>query len=435
LFTSFASVLPATATTARAAYARLIALRWIALAGAAAAILASPALLGVSLPQQAMLYVVAGMLAVNLLLRQFVGRRVGNLGLTSQFCMDIAALSILLYFSGGAANPLISLLLLPVAFAAAILPPAHTLAIAACSIAAYSALSQYSVPLNLPDHDYAMRLHLAGMWLTFVISAFIIAWYVARLTATVREREHELAASRELALRNERIVALGALAASAAHELGTPLATMSVLAGELELQGGLGESARADLALLRRQIANCKAILTGLAFKAGSDRAESGRNLALDLWLEQLLSRWLDQRPHASAELKRLNQDPAPQVVSEATIEHALLNLLNNAADASADTVGVSFDWSPQRITIEISDNGPGFDAATLAAAGRTPVPRAAGDGEGAGIGLLLAHAAIERVGGRVELKNRGATGALTCIELPLAGLAAIAERWDEGWF
>jgi two-component system sensor histidine kinase RegB len=370
-----------------------------------------------------------------LFLRQFAGQPVGNLGLTWQFCLDITALAILLYFSGGAANPLISLLLLPVAFAAAILPPAHALAIAACSIAAYSALSQYSVPLNLPDHDYAMRLHLAGMWLTFVISAFIIAWYVARLTATVRKREHELAESRELALRNERIVALGALAASAAHELGTPLATMNVLAGELEQHGGLGESARADLAILRRQIATCKTILTGLAFRAGSDRAESGRVVALDQWLEQLLSRWLDQRPHASAELTRLNHGEAPQVVAEATIEHALLNLLNNAADASPETVGVSLDWSPQRISIEISDNGPGFDAATLAAAGRTPMSNVGGDRGGAGIGLLLAHAAIERVGGRVELKNRGATGARTCVELPLAGLNATAEGWDEGWF
>jgi two-component system sensor histidine kinase RegB len=413
------------AAPGRTPRARLIALRWLALAGAVIAILAAPVVLGVSLPQQAMLYVVAGMLAVNLFLQQASPRPASDLGLAMQFCMDIAALAVLLYLSGGSANPLISLLLLPVAFAAAILPPVHALAIAGCSIAAYSLLSLYSVPLKLADHEYAMRLHLTGMWLTFVISALIIACYVARLTATVRTREHELATARELALRNERIVALGALAASAAHELGTPLATMSVLAGELAAHAGLTDAARADIALLQQQILNCKSIITSLAFQAGGDRAESGRSLSLDLWLGQLVARWLNQRPHAKTDLKCLNTGPAPNVVTEANIEHALLNLLNNAADASADPVDISFGWTAQHISIAVSDNGPGFDAATLAYAGRAPIARKGDNfGAGAGIGLFLAHAAIERIGGTVTLTNREPAGAMTRVELPLAALA-----------
>jgi signal transduction histidine kinase len=115
------------------------------------------------------------------------------------------------------------------------------------------------------DAERAARLHLAGMWLTFVVSAAMIAWFVARMTASIRERDSRLAAAREQALRDERVVALGALAAGAAHELGTPLATMAVLVGELEHDPSLDADARADLALVREQVALCKGIISGMA--------------------------------------------------------------------------------------------------------------------------------------------------------------------------
>jgi two-component system sensor histidine kinase RegB len=404
----------------------MIAWRWIALAAAALAILATPPLLGIPLPQSPMLYVVGGMAALNLWLwrASMTLAAAGRMELSLQFCLDIGALALLLYLSGGEANPLVSLLLLPVAFGAAVLPPAYALSVAAASIAAYSALSQWSWPLSLPDHAYAMRLHLAGMWLTFVISALIIAWYIARLTATVRAREHELAASREIALRNERIVALGALAASAAHELGTPLATMNLLAGEMLADPALPEAAQRDLAVLRQQIAACKSILTGLAYRAGGDRAEGAMSEQADRWMQRLIARWHASRPHARAELAIAGDGDAPQLIIEATVEHALLNLLNNAADAAPQPVAVSLNWNRNALTIEIRDDGPGFDAATIEAAGRAPLPARLGSG-GAGIGLLLAHAAIERAGGRVLLRNRAGKdgkpgGALILVELPV---------------
>jgi two-component system sensor histidine kinase RegB len=164
-------------------------------------------------------------------------------------CVDLVALAILLYLSGGAANPLISFLLVPVAVAALSMPGRLTAVVALLAIAIYS-LAHVGVYLPLPvaDAERGARLHLGGMWLTFVVSATMIAWFVARMTASIHERDSRLAAAREQALRDERVVALGALAAGAAHELGTPLATMAVVIGELEQEPCLDADARTDLA-------------------------------------------------------------------------------------------------------------------------------------------------------------------------------------------
>jgi two-component system sensor histidine kinase RegB len=205
----------------------------------------------------------------------FIPAQVGAGGeLFGQLCVDLMALAVLLYLSGGAANPLISLLLIPVAVAALSLPGRLTAAVTVLAVAIYSLLTWFYLPLSVGDAERAARLHLAGMWLTFVVSAAMIAWFVARMTASIRERDRRLAAAREQALRDERVVALGALAAGAAHELGTPLATIAVLVGELEREPALDADARADLALVREQVALCKGIISGMA-NAAARRAPS----------------------------------------------------------------------------------------------------------------------------------------------------------------
>jgi two-component system sensor histidine kinase RegB len=126
----------------------------------------------------------------------------------------------------------------------------------------------YYIPLPMPDASRATRLHLIGMWLTFAVSAVMIAWFVVRMTRLIRERDAELAAAREQALRDERVMAMGTLAAGAAHELGTPLATMALIAGELANDPALNQAAQEDIALLRQQIGVCKKIITGLTRRA-----------------------------------------------------------------------------------------------------------------------------------------------------------------------
>jgi two-component system, sensor histidine kinase RegB len=403
---------------------RLLLMRWFAIAGWLAIVMAAQPLLDIVLPLAPMLAIVVLLAGFNLFTRRRLGRggAVADGELFAQLCVDITALTLLLFFSGGGANPLVSLFLPSIAIAAVVLPGRFAWGVVCLSVAAYSLLVFWNVPLSVPDAERATRLHLAGMWLIFVASAALIAWFVARMAAAIRSRDLELAAAREEVLRNERVVALGSLAAGAAHELGTPLGTMAVLAGELERNPELDAAAREDLALLREQVEHCKGIITSLAARAGQTRAEGGAAIALDRWLEQTIERWRRLRPHAVAKVSLHGTAPAPRVVGEATLEQALLNLFDNAADAGDGRVDIEAGWDAGRLSLEVRDHGPGFDESVLLAAGRAFITTRA---EGTGIGLFLAHAAVERLGGRIVLANRDGGGALTRVELPLENIRA----------
>ena len=354
----------------------------------------------------------------------------GQPALLLQLVLDLLMLTLLLAISGGPANPLTALYLPPIAIAAAVLPARHTGLVTLLGILAYSSLWKFSLPLTVEDVDRAMQMHLTGMWLTFAASAILIAAFVSRITAALREREHQLAAAREQALRDERIFALGNLAAGAAHELGTPLATMAVIAGELAHERSLPEALHADVQLLGTQIAACKDIISGLAERAGLTRAEGGRAMPLDQWLEQLIARWCSLRPQIHPELvfepTRAAAEPAPRIFAEITLEQALLNLFNNAADASPAAVSIHIRWDSEQLELDILDRGPGMDAARLQQAGREVF---SSRNDGAGIGLLLAHAALNRYGGSITMAARkdGQNGLCVRATLPLHTLLATA--------
>ena len=406
------------ASKLRLSQRRAVILRWWMLAALAIAVWAAPALLDISLPRLSMFAVVALMAGFNGFLewRACKNDAVGASELFGELCVDLAALTILLYLSGGAANPLISFLLVPVAVAALSLSGILTAAIALAAIALYTLLMWQFLPLAVADVERAARLHLAGMWLTFVVSTAMIAWFVARMTASIRQRDSRLATAREQALRDERVVALGAMAAGAAHELGTPLATIAVLVGELERDASLDAGAREDLALVREQIALCKGIISGMAARVGALRPDALQAQEAGAWLEGVRARWHAMRPHASSRLT-LQGAEAPLIATEATLEQALVNLLNNAADAGNAEIDISLIRDPAKLTIVIRDGGPGFPAEVLRQAGRVPMPARSG---GAGIGLLLAFSAIERLGGRLMLDNSPQGGGRATIELPV---------------
>lgn len=399
---------------------RAVILRWWLLTAVAIAVSSAPTLLDLVLPQLSMFAVVALMAGFNGYLgwRARSNEPVGASELCGQLCVDLAALAILLYLSGGAANPLISLLLVPVAVAAFSLPGTLTAAIALIAIGLYSLLMWQFLPLPVADAERAARLHLTGMWLSFVVSATMIAWFVARMTASIRERDSRLAAAREQAMRDAGVVALGAMAAGAAHELGTPLATIAVVVGELEREVFENAEIRADLALVREQLGICKGIISSMAERAGTLRPEQLQVQDAGAWLQGVCTRWQAMRPRASSRLALAGDTRVSPIVTEATLEQALLNLLNNAADASDAEIEIELVRGEANVTIGIRDGGPGFPVEVLRQAGRIPVSSRHG---GAGIGLLLAFSAIERLGGRMVLDNPATGGGRVSIELPVA--------------
>ncbi len=396
---------------------RLVTVRWVALALMAVLALTVPGALEIPLPQMPLLAIIGLAALFNGLVHWRIrgADSATPVELFTQLLFDIAALGALVFFSGGATNPLVSLLLPPVAVAALTLPMRCVIAIGAIAVAVYSVLMVYYVPLPLSDATRATRLHLLGMWLTFAVSALMIGWFVVRMTRLIRERDAELAAAREQALRDERIMAIGTLAAGAAHELGTPLGTMALLAGELANDPQLPAGAREDVALLRQQIGICKEIITGLSRRAGAERLENTDVQAVDRWVDNLRQRWHAVRPQAASHLQATGARPAPLIANDPRLEQALLNLLNNAANASTAAIDIRLGWGDGQITIDIHDHGPGFPPAVLEQGGQTPFPP---HEHGSGIGLLLTRSAIEQIGGRLSLLNPPEGGALARLEL-----------------
>lgn len=399
---------------------RLALLRWWLLGGLTLAMLAAPTLLDIRLPLPPLIAVLALLAGFNAVAQRRAGQDdFGVPELAGQLAVDLAGMGVMLYLTGGATNPLVSLLLLPVAVAALSLTGAWVAGIAALAIGLYSFLMLFSLPLPIADAARATRLHLGGMWLTFVVSAALVAWFMTRMTASLRARDAQLAAVREEALRDAQVVALGQLAAGAAHELGTPLATMSVLAGELRQDARLPEDVRDDLDLLRRQIALCKEIVGGLTQKAGIARAGGVQGESVAAWLEGLLARWRTLWPQAQCTLE-LAAGPPPAIVAPAALDQALTNLLNNAAQSAPQGLRLTAAWDAQELTLAVHDRGAGFAPAILQRGGLEPLQ---GETRGAGIGLWLTRAAVERLGGSLRLAN-DATGGVATLALPLARLA-----------
>ena len=419
---------------------RLVALRGIAVAAQLITLAVVWKILELELEWQPMLLAIAGLVFINLLtwLRLRNNSPVPNPELFAQLGVDVIALTILLYYSGGSTNPFVSLYLLPLVIAAATLPPRYTWGMAVLTTLCYTFLMKFYVPLSMHGQSFAnssmhdmgnmshdmgamtqesiFNLHVLGMWLGFVLSAAIIAWFVVQMAQAVRQRDETLARVREEILRNERIVALGTQAAGAAHELGTPLSTMAVVIGELRHDVASAQQAyRDNLTILDEQVRNCKRILDKIMANAQDSGAAQAR--PVDELMAELLDEWQLLRPTVQFHYHASNDRPVPRIIVDVTLRAALMNLLNNAADASPQPIEIFCRWDNSSFTLEIYDQGAGLSGEAALKAGSAFFTTKK---EGRGLGLFLANATIERMGGTVRLFNRDEGGAATELTLPV---------------
>ena len=424
---------------------RLVALRGIAVAAQLVTLAVVWKILELELDWQPMLLTIAMLASINLFswLRLRSSRLVSNPELFVQLSLDVIALTILLYYGGGSTNPFISLYLLPLVIAAATLPPRYTWGMAALTAACYSLLMAYYIPLPHIHHneDDAFNIHVMGMWLGFVISAVVVAYFVVQMAQAVRSRDEMLARVREEILRNERIVALGTQAASAAHEMGTPLSTMAVVIGELRHDAAADQPAlRDNLTILDEQVRSCKRILDKIMANAQDSGAALPR--PVDALMVEVLEEWQLLRPAAqyhysspdetTSHSTKLSKDDSqvagydkgrpggvsvPSINVDVTLRAALMNLLNNAADASPQPIEIHARWDSTSFTLEIRDHGKGLSEEAALKAGSAFFTTKK---EGRGLGLFLANATIERMGGTVRLFNREEGGATTELTLPI---------------
>jgi len=355
-------------------------------------------------------------------LRLASGQSYGNNEIFTLMLLDVTGLTAVFFFTGGASNPFVWFYLLPLMIAATILPRGHTWTMAAVTVLCYSSLFLIDTPAS-GEHAHhqaeGFQMHVFGMWLGFVMSAGFVAVIIVGMAYSLRERDYKLAEAREQALKNERLVALGTLAAGTAHELGTPLGTMAILTAELQ-QDYAGEDnsgLQRKLAILQRQIERCKEALSSLSSSVGAGRAESGHRMKVASYLDAVITEWREHHPAAQLALQIADGAPDADILAERTLTQALINVLDNAADASPDHVTLNAAWTEAELALNISDRGPGLGPELIARLGKHPISTKQ---EGLGVGLFLSHATIERLGGRLSISNREQGGTLISIVLPL---------------
>ena len=336
-------------------------------------------------------------------------------------------LIVLLSVAGGASNPLISYLLVLLAIVATLLPPIFAFIFAISGILIYSFFLIRD--LNV-DHSNSMasmqqgeifELHLVGMWVIFSVSAVLISFFLTRLSSAIREREIMLSEVRENELRNEQLVEIGMLAAGTAHAIGTPLSTMSVLLAEIDLslqQRINAESLKEDILTLRQQLSRCKSSLNELVHYYHKDNPKEKGNWLLSDFVSEIKDYVTNIHPGSQVEFVLETQDD-PYLTAELSLRHAVINIIENGIKAAAQKVEVRIS-SPEgsRLEILVTDDGPGMPTEVMEKMGE---PFISTRKDSMGLGIFLANAAVQRLGGEIEMYNLQQGGATTLISFPLS--------------
>jgi two-component system sensor histidine kinase RegB len=344
--------------------------------------------------------------------------RVSEGELLGQSLVDVAVLTIFFFLSGGATNPFIDFFLVPLAAAAASLPRRHLLWLAPLTLACYLLLVRFHVPLPAPA-DGASGFLCFGMWLKYVLLGGFVAWLVHHMASRLRLREQQLAQALQRSQNRDYLVRVGTLAAAAAHEIASPLCTMSVVANELLRMHADRPDLTQSLRLMLGQIDGCRRLLSQLT-RDGQTTGEDARAVPVDSVLREVVERWRVLRPAVNLRCMRSGTRPPPLVPVDDGLGHAIMNLLNNAADASPGGVEMHCTWNPAELKVSISDTGPGIAAELHGVLGERVYTSK--QSKGTGIGLLLARAAIDGAGGTLCLSTLPGGGACAQIVVPLHG-------------
>jgi two-component system sensor histidine kinase RegB len=331
---------------------------------------------------------------------------------------DLVAIALVLGASGGAANPLSAVLLVYVAAAASLLPTWITFVLAALSMVAFGAL--FTVPggsccANHPAHG-ELSAHLYGMWAAFAMAAGISAYFLTRLRQTLDARGREILRLRAEAEQNARFAALGTLAAGTAHELGTPLGTIAVLAGEIaEVPESAAEHARS----ISEQVARCRTILTKMQGRMPARDAVVTVNSAV----ARAIASWRRAHPDTTIELRRGADVTASIPLGDDDIEAALWTLFDNARDAGAsrEAIQVEIEASGGDVLIRIVDHGSGIPAALVGRLGE-PFSTTKEPGRGMGLGLYLVRTMLTRIGGALDIGPGDPNGTIVTLRLAAQG-------------
>jgi two-component system sensor histidine kinase RegB len=414
---------------------QLIQLRWMAVVGQIFTIEVVHYGFGIRLPLEQMLAVLTCLVVFNAAsqLRWRTRRKVTNGELFFALLVDVGMLTAQLYLSGGATNPFAFLYLLQVILGAVLLRAWSTWTIVAVTAACFAGLALFGRPLALPpDHDRGLSSpYIQGMLICFVLNAALLVVFITRISRNLRERDARLAALRQRAAEEEHIVRMGLLASGAAHELGTPLATLAVILGDWQRLPHFSSDPELlqEVTEMQIQIQRCKSIVSGILLSAGEARGESSAETTIRHFLDSLVAQWRATRPVRSFVYDNRFGEDLP-MVSDSAVQQMICNVLDNALEASPHWTRLDVAREDDALVLTVTDAGAGFPAPMLAQFG-TPYQSSKGR-PGGGLGLFLVVNVARTLGGGVTARNLPEGGAAVTLTLPLAAIALEEEEEAE---
>ena len=397
----------------------LVILRWIAILGQITALIVSVRTLGLDIEVGLAAMAIGASIIANLFSTFLYPetKRLSELEAMLMLLFDLLQLCLLLYLTGGLNNPFALLVLAPVTIAATFLRLRDTAILGMITILILTALAAWHMPLRTVAGDILQMpdLFRFGFWVALVIGVVFLGAYARLITSEIHEMSDALLATQMALAREQKLTDLGGVVAAAAHELGTPLATIKLVSGELLDELGDDPELAEDVRLIGEQANRCTAILRSMG-RAGKEDLHM-RRVPLEGLLREAAEPHLMRGKRLEFIISDETEMPARQPIIERRPEivHGLRNLVQNAVDFSSDKVLIESTWTDKTVSVRISDDGPGYPTAILARIG-DPFMRRREDTsrpgyEGMGLGLFIAKTLLERSGAQLDFANGGALG------------------------
>ncbi len=416
-------IAPSVDEASRVQLRTLVLIRWVAIVGQMATLLVVYYGLGFDLPLFATMITVSSSAIVNLA-AQFIGgsRRVSEKGAAGYLAFDTVQLTILLYLTGGLGNPFAFLLLAPVAISATVLSLSSTIILSFLALISITILSIYHLPL--PGQGVLPQLptiYVLGVWTALAIGIMFFASYTWRVAQAARELSDGLFATQQALAREQRLSAMGTIAAAAAHELGSPLGTIAVVSRELSRDLPEGSPIADDVALLLTETNRCRDILAALAHNPEGDDSPFSA-VPVSAVVEMATTRHQMDQISVVLNIMPIDEDDKsnePVIGYIPEIIHGIGSLAQNAIQFANTEVILSTTWSDNMVNVSITDDGPGFPPFVLDRIGEPYISlRASQDGH-MGLGIFIAQTLLARTGAELSFSNRREGGAVVEIQWP----------------
>ncbi len=337
----------------------------------------------------------------------------------TQLLADAIIYGFILYQSGGGTNPFIFILLIPLIITVMTLNNRYIWMMAVTVTAIYGSLLIYYVPVVIAfsEHQHSLtslfNYHMLGMWLNFILTVIVITYFIVRINRALQRQQQHLIEAREAKVHHQQILALGTMAAGTAHELGTPLSTMSVILHEMQTDTALSAEHKQDIEILQQQVQICADKLQQMARSVAEEENSETTSLATT-FLCEVLEQWKITRPEVTYSVS-VQEDLPPDIRNTTALRQAILNLLNNAADACHENIEITLRWDTNAIWLTLRDYGAGLSAEQASTLGQ---PFISTKGKGLGIGLFLTSTTLAHYDGDVKLYAAQGKGTITEVRL-----------------